>query len=263
MKGFKVYGLLAAFAIAATMACAQDGPPPPQGGGGYGGPGMEQGPRRPMGPPPLFLRPDAQKELKLTDEQIEKLRALMPPPPGAQGGGGRGMGRPGQGGRAMGDGGRPQQGNRELEPPRGDGPGRMEDQLSSILNDGQIKRLKELQLQMMGAQALCRKDVADKVGLSDEERSHVREIIDDAMQSMPRPQPGERPDFEAMRRAHEEMKARLNDKILGGLSSGQRAKWQALLGKPFRFDENWRPPQPPDQDGPPPPMGGGANGGGQ
>lgn len=267
MKGFKVYGLLAAFAVVAAIAGAQDGPPP-QGGGGYGGrPGMEQGPGRRMGPPPLFLRPDVQKELKLTDEQIEKLKSMMPPPPGARGGGGRGEGGPREGGRQQGSaraggGVGPQQGNREIErrggPPDG---GRMDEQLAQVLSDSQLKRLKELRLQEMGAQALGRKELADKVGLSDEDRMRIRGMVEEAMESMPRPEPGERPDPEAMHRAHEAMRAELNQRILSSLTSGQRAKWEALCGKPFKFDTNWRPPQPPMQDGPPPPAGGGFGGG--
>src|SRR5436305_11751859 len=114
MKANKVYGVLGTLAAMAvcTTAFAQGGPPPDDGqgepppdmrqdqGGGPGGPGG-QGMRR-MGPPmePLFMRPDVQKELKLTDDQIEKLRDLMPRPPmggpggppdqDGQSGGGRG-----------------------------------------------------------------------------------------------------------------------------------------------------------------------------
>src|SRR5689334_10626702 len=125
MKARKIYGLLggiAALAMCAT-AFAQDGPPPrddqsgpPQermgggpggpggmrgpGGQGFGGPGMG-GPRmgmRRMGGPglePLVLRPDVAKELKLSDSQVKKLKALFPRPDrmnGMRGGpGGMGM----------------------------------------------------------------------------------------------------------------------------------------------------------------------------
>src|SRR5437016_4132137 len=88
MKGFKVFGLIATLAATAvcTSAFAQDGPPP-QGGQG-GPPDMRQGPqgmpggpgqRMGRGPEPLLMRPDVQKELKLTDEQIRKLRPLFRP----------------------------------------------------------------------------------------------------------------------------------------------------------------------------------------
>src|SRR5262249_10958548 len=87
MKAKRVFGLIGVMALFAVCASAfaQDGPPPDN---DRNGPPPMQGPggqmMRRMGGPqmvPLFMRPDVQKELKLTDEQIEKLRQLMPPPP--------------------------------------------------------------------------------------------------------------------------------------------------------------------------------------
>jgi hypothetical protein len=41
--------------------------------------------------------------------------------------------------------------------------------------------------------------------------------------------------------------AQLSNDILATLSSKERAKWNELCGKPFKFDENWRP-KPPQGD---------------
>lgn len=288
MKHLKLYGLLATLALGIVLASAQGGPPPgAQGGGGFGGPQGRMGGPGPRGmggrgPEPLLARPDVQRELKLTEEQIEKLGPLLRPPmgqggqgdfggrpgdgpevsgrrPGARGGGGHG----GQGGGAA-AGGMPQQGDRDLErrdgpPPGMMGPAAMDERLRGVLTDGQMMRLKELRLQRMGAAALTQKDVANEAGLSDAERQRIHGIIAEAMENMPRPEPGERPDPERMRRAHEEMREQVNAKILDSLSSAQRSKWQKMLGKSFKFDENWRPPQPPMQDRP---QGGGGFGGG-
>src|SRR4051794_10590833 len=98
--------ILALALCGAALAYGQDpqgGPPqggPPQGGpGGWqggpppagpNGPGMQRG--GPMGPgmmmgvkmggPRILMRPDVQKELKLSDEQKQKLGQIMPPPGG-------------------------------------------------------------------------------------------------------------------------------------------------------------------------------------
>jgi hypothetical protein len=148
------------------------------------------------------------------------------------------------------------------------GPDQMDGKLAEILSDSQMKRLKELRLQRQGAMALTRKDIADQVGLTDDERLKLRGMIDEAMDSM-RPQDNQqigqggvqmrRPDPQAMESMHE----KISDQILRSLTSKQRAKWNDLVGKPFKFDENWRP-QPRTRgglgqdsrmrsDGPPPP----------
>lgn len=266
MKGFKIYGFiatLAAFAVCAS-AFAQDGPPP-QGDRGGPPPDMQQGrgPGMRMGRPlePLLMRSDVQKELKLSDEQIKKLRPLFRPidrgpegGPDRMGDPGRGQDGPGgppprgddrggppngdRGGRPGGDMGGPPNGADRMGP-EGGGPREMDGKLQEILSDGQFKRLKELQLQRMGAEALSRKELADKLGLSDEERERVRGIIEEARENMPRPEPGDQMDREKMRKAHQEMVAKLNEKVFKVLTAKERSKWDELTGKPFKFDENW------------------------
>lgn len=114
----------------------QGGPPqggfqggPPQ-GGFQGGPGMMGGPMmRAPGGPALLMQPDVQKELKLTDDQIQKIQEIVRqggPQGGPQGQGGRGgfQGGPPQGGQGGGfQGGPPQggQGGFQGGPPQGRG----------------------------------------------------------------------------------------------------------------------------------------------
>ena len=124
----------------------------------------------------------------------------------------------------------------------------MDAKLKDVLNDSQMKRLKELQLQRMGAEALSRPEIADKVGLSDDEVSKVRDIVDSARQDMPRPERGQQPDREKMMKTHQEMVAKINDKVFAILTSKERSAWGRLCGKPFKFDENYRP-EPPRPEG--------------
>ena len=120
----------------------------------------------------------------------------------------------------------------------------MDVKLQKVLSDAQFKRLKELQLQRRGAEALSRKEMADKIGLSDEERERIRGIIEEARESLPKPDPGQRMEPDQMMKAHREMVEKLNEKVLKLLSSKERAKWEELTGKPFKFDETYRPEPP-------------------
>lgn len=258
MKANKVYGLLSALAMTAVCASAfaqggppqnddQNGPPPRDMQQVPGGPGGQMG--RTMGPmePPLIMRPDVCKELKLSEDQVKKIKELMPPPPGM---GGPGMDRQdmripgGQSGgddndqpRMDGPGGQSRHGDRGMRMRGGFGPGQMDDKLADILSDSQMKRLKELRLQREGALALMRKDIAEKVGLSDDERQKIRGMVDEAMEPAHQSSDGDRPDRESMRTMHEKLSA----KILKSLTDEQQDKWKELTGKPFKFDENRRP----------------------
>jgi hypothetical protein len=83
--------ILALAICGSCLAFGQEPPqgPPPGGGQGFrggppGGPqGMRGGPGMMMGGPRILMRPDVQKELKITDDQRQKLADLMPPGPGA------------------------------------------------------------------------------------------------------------------------------------------------------------------------------------
>ncbi len=237
------------------------GGPPGAGGqpgpGGFG-PGGQKPPQAPPGSPGQggggFGKGD------------QKPPQGPPGPPGAAGPQGFGPGRPGQGGfggPGMGPG---------MDPQRRE---QLELQIKGILNDGQYKRYRELVLQHQGPHALGDPKVAEQVGLTVEQHNKIREIIES---SRPRPMgfgpggpPGvDRPggfggnppqpppgagqpgapgqDFDAMRKQMEAQREKTAKQILDVLSPAQRAKWEALLGKPFKFSPP-QPPRPPKADG--------------
>ena len=125
----------------------------------------------------------------------------------------------------------------------------MDRQLQEILNDSQFKRYKQLALQQEGAVALRRDDIADKVGLSEEQRDQIHGILE---RNRPRPmemqEGGTPPDPEVMRNRMDGLRDANNKKILAVLNGTQKEKWEALLGKPFKFERPQMPPRPP-QDG--------------
>ncbi|MCO5296631.1 MAG: hypothetical protein M9921_07225 [Fimbriimonadaceae bacterium] len=245
-----------------------------QGGGFQRGPGGPGGMRGGQGGPGILMRLDVQKELKLTQTQIEKIQAEFGRPGGGPGGpggaGGFGGGQRGQGGQGGVGGGQRGQGGQggvgggqrgQGGPPNFDPEAmrqRAEEQdakVKAILNDGQYKRYHELDLQLQGARALNRPDVADKVGLSETQRDQIREIQQTAMQGM-RGQfggNGQRPDPQQMRAQMEKMQKEIDAKILAVLNGQQKSKWQSMLGKAFKFDDAGGPPPPPGGFGGPPP----------
>jgi Spy/CpxP family protein refolding chaperone len=127
--------------LVAVSAYAQ-----PNEGGAPGGRG------RGMGGPGMLLRSEQiQKELKLTDEQKEKVKALAAEP----------------------------RGNRQD----------MEKKIAEILKPEQVERLKQIRLQMGGAAALANREVVKALGLSDDQVAKLKAIQDAArakMQDVPR-----------------------------------------------------------------------------
>lgn len=253
----KIAIAICALAIAVPGIAQQYGGPP---AGGQQPPRMGPGMGR-MGGPNILMAPDVQKELNLTTEQKAKLGALFERQGGGQDGpprNGFGGPPPGQGGGPGGQGGPPPQqgGGRQGGPPQGDGPqgnqdmvkrqAEMDAKIKAILNDAQYARYQELTLQLRGAEAMTEKKVADRVGLSEDQRKQIRIVLEENRPTPPRQgQGGERPDFEQMRKQMEARKKLINDKILAVLSSEQKATWTKMLGKAFTFQQ----PAPPNRGG--------------
>lgn len=289
---FRITGI--AILAASALAAAQQGPPPPgsdqRGPGPEGQRGQFGSPMRRMGPPMgvgLLMRPEVQQELKLTKDQIDKIEDLAPRPPmmGPGGPGSAGPGRQGQRPRAQGQPGGPPPGQGQLGgPPQGQGGfgagrrgmdgqrmERMDRELRKILDESQYKRYKEISLQVQGAPALGRPDVAAKVGLSDDQVDQIHDLLEanrpqrigpgrpnggkgfggpqpprgeGGLDRTPPPLQGEagrdgpgKQDFEKMREEMKAKRAEMEKKILAILTSSQKKTWEGMLGKPFKLEE--------------------------
>ena len=104
------------------------------------------GPRQPGGPM-LVLHPDVVKEIKLTDAQINALRAFF-------------------------------EANRPEGPPKeGDGKNLM-DGVKNILSEEQFVRFRQIELQAMGPMGVIRPDVAQKLQLTQAQVDAVKQILD-------------------------------------------------------------------------------------
>ncbi|MFO0937613.1 MAG: hypothetical protein U0798_13990 [Gemmataceae bacterium] len=114
--------------------------------------------------------------------------------------------------------------------------------VSKILTADQVKRLKELQLQIQGFQALTSKDTQAALKMTDEQKDAIKEIGDamrkEMMELFPRPMGGERPTAEQMAenaKKRTELTKKYFDKAKGQLTDEQKTLWAGMTGKPFEF----------------------------
>lgn len=246
-----------------------------RGAGGQGGPGGQQGPGGPGGPgmpgmggpmqggPGILTIPDVQKELRLTDEQKDKIFEILdkyrPKPPA----GGRGQQGP---------------------PPNDETPKKVRAEIKKVLDARQFKRYEQIELQAAGPIAFTRTEVSEALGLSEDQLRQIHEIIRQMMPPPGGPGGGQGPGGFGPggggqqggpgsggqqggqgRRAGQggghqggqpgnDMRQQVMEKIMRVLTDNQRAHWKEMVGEPFRFPP-MRPPQGPGgggQGGPPP-----------
>jgi hypothetical protein len=118
----------------------------------------------------------------------------------------------------------------------------MDDKLSTILKPEQMTRLKQLQLQYEGANALTTADVDTKLKISDDQKAKIQKVIDDA-----RSQRGQRGNFnpnatdaerQAAAQARRDARAKTLKDALAVLDDDQLVQWGEMQGKEFKFPDN-------------------------
>jgi hypothetical protein len=164
----------------------------------------------------LVMRPDVQADIQLTDDEKTKLNDLRQQMRQQfQNGGGGTPPTPAE------------QQQRRAE---------MQKQVEAILTADQIKRLHEIQVQLMGVEAATLPEVQNALGLSDEEKSKIKALADTrqaADQSVREKQRNQEIDAQAARDARATNAKALKDGIQAILSQAQQDKLKELGGKPF------------------------------
>jgi hypothetical protein len=207
-------------ALAAATAFGQPGGGGPGGRGGFGGMG---GMMRAGGAMILGM-PDVQKELSVTDDQKTKLTELQQ--------------------TAMED-----FRTMDFSKVRGmsqeertkffsDIAKKSEEKIGKILDAKQMERLKQLQVQMQGVQALTDPDVVAKLKLSQDAQDKIKKVIDDSRQQRPQGNFFNMSDEErkaAMDKMQEQRAATMKS-ALAVLDDDQLLEWGKMTGKEFKFD---------------------------
>lgn len=221
-------------------------------GGGFGQFGGGQFGRGGNNELTLALRKDVQTDLAVTDDQKKKLDDLNAKQREArrgQFGGGAGGGQRGNGGGGNGGGGNGGGGF-------GGGQGidrealqkRMEEQrtqthkdLAAILNEGQMKRLGEISVQLRGNRAILDTAVQKELGFTSEQSTKLKDLQDKqqaANQSLFEKVRNNEMSREDVQAAMEKNNKTMDEELGKILTSEQTAKLKAMGGKPFKADPN-------------------------
>lgn len=229
-----VLGVLALTLLFAASAMAQPGGGRRQGqaGPGMGGPG---GPG--MGGPLQLLRLEqVQKEIELVDDQKTKLREL-----GEESA--REMREAFSGMRDLNEEQRRER-MEELRKKAQEREAELAKKIEAILLPHQLKRLKEISVQVQGIRALNSAEVAKELGITEDQKAKMesirREVTDqfaklrEEMQDLSPEQRRER--FREMGEKMRETQQQVEEKILNVLTAEQKEKFEALKGKKFDVD---------------------------
>ena len=116
----------------------------------------------------------------------------------------------------------------------------MDEQLAEILNEAQIKRLNEIRINVLGANALTDSKVAEAVGLTTDDVQKIEEARSAAFaemrQNMMQNMSGGGGDRSAMMEKMQEMRASVDKSIMEMLTEEQATRFQTLKGEPFELD---------------------------
>lgn len=205
-------------AVFVSGALAQSGFGQPRQGGPGQGPRGQQGFGRMMGvnmAGMLLERPDVQRELNLTEQQKNQIRQMQENQRVAM-----------QELRNL----PPQERRQKMEELR------TKNDPTKVLNETQKKRLREIELQAMGAFALLQPEVADELKLTQEQRSKLQGVVMQSMQQMREQFQGGGFGQGQGAQQMQQMREQMEKQMLEVLTPAQRQQWQQMQGKPFQFE---------------------------
>ncbi len=226
MKRFSMWVLAVVLCALTSLAIAQ--PPPGGGFGRGGGRGMFGG-----GGLMMLGIPEVQKELKMTPDQIEQVKTKGPDVQKAV----RGIFEEAGGFQALRD---------MSEEDRGKLMAKVQElqtkAVASVLNTDQSKRFHQLELQQAGAQALSRKDVAEALKITDEQKEKLAavqkengEAMRQIFQSGGNPMDMTEDERAAMMKKMQALRKSSSDKSFAVLTPEQAKSWKEMIGEPFKF----------------------------
>ena len=212
---------ISTFLIAAGVSACLAGPTlaqPPEGGRRFG-PGMGGV----MSASMLAGNPSVQEELKLTDEQKEKLREAQ---------------------RSV----REKMGDlREMEPEeRREKMKEINDEadkaLKGVLKEDQMKRLIEIRWQQAPLGAFAGKEFEEGLKLTDDQKEKLKGITEEMGKDMREIRAEMRDNPREGREKMEALRKETKDKSLAVLTAEQKASYEKLVGKPFELKMEMRGP---------------------
>jgi Spy/CpxP family protein refolding chaperone len=204
----RVLLVLGLTALLASPAMAQRG----RGRGGFGGPGFFVGNK------------GVQKELKLTDEQVKKAEDALKTI------------REKHQQEFAGIQDLPQEERREKFQALNKTVSEEQTKaLADVLSADQVKRLKQIMLQVRGAQAFADPEVQKELKLTDDQKDKIKTIGDDARQEGQSIREAAAGDFQEMQKKMAALNKETMEKVSGVLTDDQKKAWKDLTGDAFEF----------------------------
>lgn len=162
---------------------------------------------------PILAREDVQKELKLTADQITKINDIIS--------------------EVVKDG--PNGSKIMMLQPGADVDG-MDADVAKLLNDKQLKRMKEVWLTITGGRAFMKDEIAKELGITKEQSAKIMELQKEMMTQMREMavQPGEAMNEERLAEI-KKMQKEMEAKIEKLLTKEQQATWTTMKGAKFEM----------------------------
>jgi hypothetical protein len=221
---------VAAVSVALMVVSVATAQPPQRGqrGGGFGA--------NRNTPQSLLANEEVQKELKLTDEQKEKVKAFAPAQAqGGRGGAGGGNRQRGQGGQGVGQNSEQAQAAEKF--------------VKESLTADQQKRFKQIRVQTMGVQAFADEDVQTALKFTDEQKTKIKTLVEDFSKDMREltPQRGQggggggNTNFQEIAEKRATLTKTYTEKAQALLTADQKTAWKDYIGAEFKLQAR-RPP---------------------
>ena len=107
--------------------------------------------------------------------------------------------------------------------------------LKSILNEEQLKRYEQINVQAQGFLAYMNSEVQEKLKITAEQKEKLQAVQDEYMASMQEAFQQMQEDREAARAAMTKAGDAAKEKAMNLLTSEQKTAWTELIGKPFKM----------------------------
>jgi hypothetical protein len=175
--------------------------------GGSGGPGRDLA--------SLMTQKSVQDELKLSEEQVKKVTEYA-----------QSRRNSGRGARNL--------SQEERQKRLAEAAQANEKALADILTADQLKRAKQINLQVRGAQVFSDPEVMTALKLTDDQKEKIKTIQDDARQESSRLSRRGAGNQDELRTRREAFNKETLDKLMSLLTPQQKAVWKDMTGDPFK-----------------------------
>ncbi len=105
--------------------------------------------------------------------------------------------------------------------------------MGGILKPEQVKRFEEIQLQQSGASAFSSPRVQEGLKLTADQKTKLREIIEESSQAMRETFQDLQSDREGAMKKMAELRKQATEKAFGVLTEDQKKSWKGMAGEPF------------------------------